>query len=134
MTRDPESCIAEIVDLHRLFESWLGRGEGDAARFEAAFAPGFTMVMPTGRRLDRTAILAFLREARGMRGAGFRIAIEEAEALHIAPPLLLMHYIERQWLAGGVETARRATALFRMENGTPRWLAVQETWVTPPPA
>lgn len=130
---DAEACIAEIVELHLLFERWMGDGEGDFGRFEAAFADGFSMIGPTGRRLDRAGILAFLREARGVRGAGFRIVIEEAEALHIAPPLLLMHYIERQWLAGGVETARRASALFRMEKGGPRWLAVQETWAAPPP-
>jgi hypothetical protein len=90
--------------------------------------------MPNGRRLDRAEVLDFLRQARGARGAGFRIAIEDVAVLHAAPPLLvLMHYVERQWLQGH-ETARRAAALFRMEPGGPRWLFVQETWVTPPPA
>jgi hypothetical protein len=130
---DAETCKAEIIALHCLFESWLGAGGGDPAGFDAAFAPGFTMVMPNGRRLDRAGALDFLRGARGVRGAGFRIAIEEAEALHLAPPLVLMHYLERQWI-GPVETARRATALFRVEAGRAQWLSVQETWVTPPPA
>lgn len=130
---DAEICKTEIVGLHRLFESWLGEGGGDPAGFDAAFAPGFAMVMPNGRRLDRAAVLDFLRGARGARGAGFRIAIEEMEALHLAPPLVLMHYLERQWI-GPVETARRATALFRVEAGRATWLSVQETWVTPPPA
>jgi hypothetical protein len=129
---DEATCTAEIIALHQTFESWLGEGAGDPARFDAAFDPGFAMVMPDGRRLDRPAVLAFLRNARGVRGADFRIAIEEAEALHVAPPLVLMHYVERQWI-GAVETARRATALFRIEVAQARWLSVQETWVTPPP-
>ena len=134
MTDPAGACAAEIVALHRLFESFLGaRGEGDPVRFDTAFAPGFAMVMPSGRRLDRAELLAFLRDARGSRGEGFRIAVEDIALLHAAPPLVLMHYVERQWLRG-VETARRAAALFRMEPEGPRWLFVQETWITPPPA
>jgi hypothetical protein len=129
---DAERCAAEIVDLHRVFERVLGAGEDDAGRFEAAFAERFAMVMPNGQRLARAEVLAFLRGARGTRGAGFRIAIEDIAILHAAPPLCLMHYVERQWLRG-VETARRAVALFTIAE-TPRWLFVQETWVTPPPS
>jgi len=126
------ACIAEIVALHTLFESWLGApGGGDFAPFEGAFADGFQMVMPNGDRLDRAGVLDFLRHARGGRGVGFRIAIEEAHALHHSAPLMLMHYIERQWVRGQ-ETARRASALFRIEATGPCWLFVQETWITPP--
>ena len=134
MTDPAAACAAEIVALHRVFGAVLGApGEDDGGRFAAAFAPGFAMVMPNGRRLDRAEVLEFLRQARGARGTGFRIAIEDIAVLHAAPPLLLMHYVERQWFAG-VETARRAAALFRTDPDGPRWLFVQETWVTPPPA
>lgn len=127
-------CADEIVSLHRVFEATLGApGADDGGRYEAAFAPGFTMVMPSGRRLDRREVLDFLRGARGVRGPGFCIAIEDVAVLHAAPSLLLMHYVERQWVQGA-ETARRACALFRVEDGAPRWLFVQETWVIPPPA
>jgi hypothetical protein len=130
---DPAArCAAEIVSLHEVFQATLGApGADDAGRYEAAFAPGFTMVTPNGRRLDRAAVLDFLRDARGARGAGFRIAIEDAAPLHVAPPLVLMHYIERQWI-GGAETARRACALFDIGGPTPRWVFVQETWIAPP--
>ncbi len=129
---DEATCAAEIVALHEVFESWLGApGTGDFGRFEAAFAPGFAMVGPNGVRLDRDGVLGFLRNLRGARGPGFRIAVEDVAVLHAAPPLMLMHYVERQWI-GTTETARRAAALFRLEPAGPRWLFVQETWVTPP--
>lgn len=133
ISTNPEAgCAAEIVALHRLFESWLGAaGEGHFTRFEAAFAEDFAIVMPNGRKLDRAAVLAFLRDARGSRGPDFRIWIEDAHALHQSGDLVLMHYLERQRV-GGQDTARRASALFRMEAAGPRWLFVQETWVRPP--
>jgi hypothetical protein len=134
VTDPAAACAAEIVALHQVFAATLGApGADDAGRYEAAFAPGFAMVMPSGRRLDRAAVLDFLRGARGVRGAGFRIAIEDIAVLHAAPPLMLMHYIERQWVQGD-ETARRACALFDVSGPAPRWLFVQETWLSPPPA
>ena len=134
MTDPATRCAEEIVALHQVFVATLGApGADDAGRYEAAFAPGFAMVTPDGRRLDRAAVLGFLRGARGVRGAGFRIAIEDATPLHVAPPLVLMHYIERQWV-GGAETARRASALFDVSGEAPRWLFVQETWMMPPAA
>ncbi len=134
MTDPATCCAAEIVALHQVFEATLGApGADDAGRYEAAFAPGFAMVMPNGRRLDRAEVLAFLRGARGVRGEGFRIAIEDVAVLHATAPLVLVHYIERQWV-GGAETARRAAALFDVSGEAPRWLFVQETWIAPPPA
>lgn len=134
MTDSVAACAAEIVALHRVFEATLGApGTEDGGRYEAAFEPNFTMVMPSGRRLERAEVLAFLRGAPGVRGEGFRIAIEDIAPLYVTPPLVLMHYVERQWV-GGVETARRAAALFDVSHDVPRWAFVQETWITPPPA
>ncbi|MBX9594769.1 MAG: DUF4440 domain-containing protein [Roseomonas sp.] len=127
-----EACAAEIVALHKVFESWLGApGQGDFTRFEAAFAEGFQMVLPSGARFDRPGILDFLQSARAVRGPGFRIVVEEIAMVDEAPGRALMHYVERQWF-GSQETARRASALFDTTTTPPRWLFVQETWVTPP--
>jgi len=134
VTDPAAACVGEIVELHRVFERALGApGEDLSSRFEAAFTPGFAMVMSNGRRLARAEVLEFLRNARGARGEGFRIVIEDVAVLHAAPPLMLMHYVERQFLPGGLETSRRAGALFDVSQDTPRWLFVQETWITPPP-
>jgi hypothetical protein len=123
----PDRAAAEIVALHDAFSAWIGHGEGDFARFEAAFDAGFTLVQPSGLLLDRDGVLAMLRRLKGARGAGFVIACEEIRPLRIAGDLTLMHYLERQ---GG--TLRRSTALFRDGTPHPVWLAVQETWITPP--
>ena len=129
-----EACAAEIVALHEVFQRTLGApSQDDGGRIEAAFAPDYAMILPNGRRLDRAEVIAFLRQARGARGEGFRISIEDIDVLHAAPPLMLMHYVERQHLHG-YETTRRAVALFRMEPAGPSWLFVQETWITPPPS
>lgn len=123
-------CAASIVEVHSLLESWLGApGGGDFGGLEKAFAPDFSIIMPNGTRLNRTGALAFLRDGKGARGEGFRIAIEDMEPLHQAGDLVLMHYVERQWLGGG-QTARRATALFRVEGGTALWLCVHESWIS----
>jgi hypothetical protein len=124
----PERAAAEIIALHDAFTSWIGSGEGEFARFEAAFAEGFTLIQPSGLLLDRDGVLAMLRRLRGARGTGFAIACEDIRPLHVAGDLVLMHYAERQG-----ETLRRSTVLLRDAAPRPLWLAVQETWVIAPP-
>jgi len=130
----------EVEELHAAFTVWFRPGAPEAvfARFEAALAAGFSMVSPAGLLLAREPLLAGLRAAGGSRGDTFRIAIEDQTPLHIAPPLILFHYVERQWtasLGAACESARRATALLRADPHGPnglRWLAVHETWITSP--
>jgi hypothetical protein len=124
----PERAATEIVALHDAFTAWIGRGEGDFARFEAAFAEGFTLIQPSGAMLDRAGVLAMLQRLKGARGPAFIIACEDIRPLHVAGDQALMHYTERQGA-----TLRRSTALFRDGTPHPLWLAVQETWITPPP-
>jgi hypothetical protein len=123
----PESAAQEIVALHDAFSAWIGRGEGEFARFEAAFAEGFTLIQPSGLLLERDGVLAMLRRLRGARGPDFAIACEEIRPLHVAGGLALMHYAERQGAS-----LRRSTALFRDAAPRPLWLAVQETWLQAP--
>jgi hypothetical protein len=121
-----QRAAAEIVALHDAFVGWIGRGQGDFARFEAAFDHGFTLIQPSGAMLDRDGVLAMLRRLKGARGAGFAIACEEIRPLRVEGGLALMHYAERQGA-----TLRRSTALFRDGTPHPVWLAVQETWISP---
>ncbi len=122
-----QACAQEIAALHAAFQAWLGLpAGGQMTRFDAAFEPGFHLITPEGKLLDRAAVLEFLSAGCGTRGRDFRIEVEDVRLLHAAPPFALMHYIERQWLFGD-ETARRSTALMRLGPEGPRWLHVQET-------
>lgn len=121
--------VAEIVALHDAFTAWLGAGTGDFGAIDRALAPGFAMVPPDGRLLDRDAVMGFLRAGRGVRGGAFRIGIEDGAVLHAQADLALVRYIERQWSPG---SARFSSALLRWQAGAWRWLWVQETWLVPP--
>jgi hypothetical protein len=132
---DPQiaAAIREIEELHAAFSVWMGPGAGPEifARFEAAFAPEFTMVGPSGKRLDRAGVLAMLNANRAAFGAGFGIKIEAPVKLAQGPAFVCVGYDEIQAGRPG-PSQRRATALFRPEPAAPnglRWLAVHETWI-----
>jgi hypothetical protein len=122
-------ALAEVVMLHDAFTAWLGAGTGEFAAIDAALAPGFAMVPPDGRMLERDDVIGFLRAGRGRRGAAFRIGIEGAAVIHAQADMALVRYIERQW---SPDSARRSVALLRWQDRAWRWLWVQETWLAPP--
>ncbi|MCA3263485.1 MAG: DUF4440 domain-containing protein [Telmatospirillum sp.] len=130
---DLAAAIREIEELHAAFAAWMGPGAGPEifARFEAAFAPEFSMVGPSGKRLDRAGVLAMLAANRAAFGAGFAIKIEAAVPLAHGPGFVCVGYDEIQTGRPG-PLQRRASALFRADtaaaNGL-RWLAVHETWI-----
>lgn len=128
---DAAAAEADIRDLHVFFQQWLGGilpATPEAfAPLEAALAPEFSMVAPTGRRLDRAAVIGWLQGAHGQRGADFRIWIEEVSEIARGPGFIAMAYDECQSLAGG-DTRRRATALLRPAGGRLVWVLVHETW------
>jgi hypothetical protein len=128
------AAIREAIDLHDVFAAWLGSGEADFTRIEAALDPAFRMVPPEGGLVTREQVLGRLAGAAGARGAAFRIAVEAPLVLATPPGHILLHYLERQWMAGA-ETLRRSSVLFRADAEGPnglRWLFVQETWIAPP--
>jgi hypothetical protein len=129
-----QAAIAETETLHAFFESWLGADPPTPesfARVEAALAPTFTLIGPDGRRESRDAVIAALQAEHGARGPDFRIRVEAPEPVALEPPVVVLAYRERQWLAG-VETLRQSTAVFRSDGEAPnglRWLTLQETWM-----
>ena len=135
-----DRCLAEIDDLHRFFQRWLGDTAADPAefaRFEAAIAPDFMMVTPEGAVLDRATVADGLRRARGVHAdpaAPFRIEIRNA-AIRVALPggFRLCVYDEWQRIRGA-ERTRRSTALLEVRDDRVLWRHLQETWAEPTPA
>jgi hypothetical protein len=134
-----QAVLQEVADLHAFFEAWLS-GEAENtntvfSRVESTLGEEFTMVFPSGQRLQRSDVIGWLRGTHGARASqgSFHIAIAEPEILLLRPPLVLLGYVEEQTL-GDVVTRRQSTALFEVsiEGGQRvRWLALHETWIDP---
>ena len=132
-----DAVVQEVADLHAFFEAWLsGEAENTNAvfsRVESSLGEEFTMVTPSGERLQRPDVIGWLRGTHGARaGQGsFHIAIVEPKILLLRPPLVLLGYVEEQTV-GDVVTRRQSTALFEVsiEGGRRvRWLSLHETWI-----
>jgi hypothetical protein len=132
-----QAVLQEVADLHAFFEAWLsGEAENTNAvfsRVESSLGEEFTMVSPSGQRLQRSDVIGWLRGTHGARASqgSFHITIAEPEILILRPPLVLLGYVEEQTV-GDVVTRRQSTALFEVsiEDGRHvRWLALHETWI-----
>ncbi|TVQ32724.1 MAG: hypothetical protein EA376_05005 [Phycisphaeraceae bacterium] len=147
----------EIRDLHRFFQDWYNGAIPDTdesfQRFAGALAPGFLIVLPDGRALDREQILRAVRTenaSHGKSGPEIRIWVEDVR-LRIPPrtdgDLLIATYEEWQGDAGDDDSprGRLSTGVFRIPPApgtapgtTPgtapgtdvvEWLHVHETWL-----
>ncbi len=133
-------ALQEVADLHAFFEAWLGgrldRTRAVFSRLENVLGDEFSMVSPGGGRLRRSDVTSWIWDAHGTRESttGFRIIAVEPELLLLRAPLIVLRYVEEQE-ADGVMTRRWATAVFEVggEAGSMRWLALQETWISPGP-
>jgi len=109
---------AEIRRLHVALEAWF-HGSMAAERFDRELAeplhPAFEIVMPSGTRLGRDAMLDGLRAGHGAN-PDFRITIEEPRLLGTWPGLILAGYVELQTGArnSAAENRRRSTVLFEV--------------------
>ena len=131
------AALREVVGLHAFFEAWLGGTAENThavfSRLESSLGEEFTMVAPSGARLQRPDVIGWLRGAHGIKGkqGPLSIAIVEPELLVLRPPLVILRYVEEQ-ASGGAVTRRRSTAVLGAmaegEQGA-RWLALHETWI-----
>lgn len=80
-----QAALQEVADLHAFFEAWLsGKAENTNAvfsRVESALGEEFTMVSPSGQRLQRPDVIGWLWGTHGARASqgSFHIAIAEPE-------------------------------------------------------
>lgn len=129
-----EQCRREIEALHAFFVDWYaGTIARDAFdRMERVIAPGFEMVTPDGRRLDRAAILERVQDSYGRDEPGeFDIEIRNVALVTACGDRALVRYEEWQRQPDG-ENGRISTVLFGQESDAPegvRWLDIQETHI-----
>ena len=132
-------AIREVVELHDFFAAWLKPADAaqangstlDPARFERALAPEFRLVGPDGRVRPRAAIVAWLHDLKGGRGADFRMNVSDFQPVWSEGDAILLEYVETQYLQGKT-TQRHSTALLKRAPSAPIglvWVHLQETWL-----
>lgn len=129
-----ERCRREIEELHAFFEAWFAREAcGDAPsldRVQRALAPGFALVTPEGRLVERGPLLEGLELARATR-PGLRLWTRAWDVRHAWPGGTLATYEEWQEERGR-RRGRLSTAVFLADERAPlgvAWRHVHETWL-----
>ena len=123
-------CLREVADTHTLIEQWLSDAECPETVLDTLlqrFEPGFSMISPTGTRLEECGFPSLFARLRGAR-AGLRIDIDELTLVYEDARSATVTYRETQtWNAGVSE--RRATALFVLAgDARVAWRHLHETW------
>lgn len=131
-----EACRREIEELHLFFQEWFEAtvpdDETTFARVAGALAEDFELISPDGRRRDREAILASIREGYGEHageGREFRIEIHDVRLRFVLDDGALVTYEEWQ-TSDGSENRRLGSAWFRKADEAPRgvrWVHLHET-------
>jgi len=128
------AAILEVEALHQFFQNWFTGAIPDNdkmfARLCSVMAPGFEMVDPKGRTVDRAALLTAIRPMHGKyRRLPFRIEIHRPRCRALGMGLILVSYEEWQDTDGEI-TSRQSTAVLRQVSGKPNglvWEHVHET-------
>lgn len=118
--------IREVIEGHVAIEAWLGRGEGDLAALLGRFCQDYSMVTPGGSLIDYAALSTLFGSQCGGR-PGLQIEVDRCVVLQEGPGGATVLYRERQTLPEKGSTLRWSTAVFRLENGEPRWRHLHET-------
>jgi hypothetical protein len=127
-------CVAQIGELHRVIEDWLGgrvpRTPAAFAAFAGAHAPGFTMVTPDGALLGRDELLPGFEGAHGS-APGLQIRITDVAVVHADAGGVVVTYEEWQDGPAG-RSGRRSTVLLERDDAAPHGLRsrhLHETWI-----
>lgn len=125
-------AVAEVESLHDVFVPlFTGGATDDLDTIMARFHPAFVRVGPDGAAQDVARLREMLAALVGMVPDSFRITVEIEGAVAAGPGAAVVRYIERQSGRGDEPTVRRSLAVFVEAEGAPKWLALQETWLTP---
>lgn len=121
----------EIARLHRFFVDWFGgqlpATDESFAALEAALAPGFRMITPTGEALTRKELVGRLRGAHGSRN----VLIETSPlSVQVLDGVRVLATYEERSTEDGLTRVIVTTALFERAASAPNglaWVHVHET-------
>lgn len=121
----------DVVSTHELIRDWLAGATTDAALCNALlarFAPGFSMISPAGKVLDKAGLAAFFNTAAGSR-PGLHMQIADLVLLQQSEHGATVSYRERQTQAGAQPTERWSTVVYeKTPEGRLLWRHLHETW------
>ena len=123
----------EVIALHDFFVGWYNASLPERAfdtEFMARLDNGFTIIMPSGVRLDHETLVSSMHASYGKK-PGFRIEIRNVRLLHATGSIAVAQYEEwqhNQQESTGVGSGRISTVIFSLGD-KPQWLHVHETWL-----
>jgi len=121
-------CFAEVERLHKFFSDWfVGKtGFETFVECESALAPGFTIVNPDGRIVDRDPLLRAIRDQHGSQDDAFSIDVIPLGCTRLGD-VHLTRYEEHHH---GTDPSRRLSTAVITEVATGfQWQTVHETWL-----
>ena len=123
----------EIKALHAFFVGWYNASLPKSAfetEFIARLDTGFTIIMPSGVRLDHKTLVSSMHRSYGKK-PGFRIEIRNVRLLQATETSAVASYEEwqhNQQQSPGTGSGRISTVVFSLGD-TLQWLYVHETWL-----
>ena len=122
----------DIFSTHVLIRDWLSgtaNGAEKCAALLARFPPGFSMITPSGTRLDSAGLAAFFSSAAGSR-PGLQMHITDLILLQQGSAGAVVGYREIQSQPGLETTERWSTVVYEnAPDGRLLWRHLHETWV-----
>ena len=123
----------EVKALHAFFVGWYNANLTERAfetEFMARLDAGFTIITPSGVKLDQEKLVSAMRQSYGKK-PGFRIEIRNVRLLQATETSAVAHYEE--WQHNGQESpgtgsGRISTVVFSQGDQL-QWLHVHETWL-----
>lgn len=122
----------DVLSTHVLIRDWLAGAENKAEKCTALlarFSPHFSMIAPSGKRLDSAGLAAFFTAAAGSR-PGLEMHITDLTLLQESGIGAVVAYREIQSQPGVDSTERWSTVVYEnTTDGRLLWRHLHETWV-----
>lgn len=127
---DYSDFFEEVIQTHIEIEQWFS-GNAQPVTLDnllARFSPEFSMIPPSGKRMDAGAVNQLFKRLGGQR-PGLKITLSELTGIDRHARGASVTYREQQVDASGTRTDRRATVVFEKQaSGALLWRHLHETW------